>query len=45
MQTNDDGGEVNTHELEVSMEAAAVLLSLAMRDTEHPVADLGGAQS
>jgi hypothetical protein len=29
--------------MEVSMEAAAVLLSLAMRDTEHPVADLCGA--
>lgn len=33
----------NTHELEVSMEAAAVLLSLAMHDTETPVAELGGA--
>src|SRR4051812_25148108 len=29
--------------MEVSMEAAAVLLSLAMRDTENPVADLCGA--
>jgi hypothetical protein len=29
--------------MEVSMEAAAVLLSLAMRDTEHPVSDLCGA--
>jgi hypothetical protein len=29
--------------MEVSMEAAAVLLSLAMRDTEDPVADLCGA--
>jgi hypothetical protein len=29
--------------MEVSMEAAAVLLSLAMRDTEHPVADLCSA--
>ena len=36
---------MKTHELEVSMEAAAVLLSLAMRDTEVPVADLGGALS
>jgi hypothetical protein len=30
-------------DLETSVEAAAVLLSLAMRDTEQPVADLGGA--
>lgn len=30
-------------EMEVSMEAAAVLLSLAMRDTERPVAELSGA--
>lgn len=30
-------------EMEVSMEAAAVLLSLAMRDTESPVGDLCGA--
>jgi hypothetical protein len=35
--------DVKTHELEVSMEAAAVLLSLAMHDTETPVADLGSA--
>jgi hypothetical protein len=35
--------DVKTHELEISMEAAAVLLSLAMHDTETPVADLGGA--
>jgi hypothetical protein len=35
--------DVKTHELEVSMEAAAVLLSLAMHDTETPVAELGGA--
>ncbi len=41
--TNETGADVKTHELEVSMEAAAVLLSLAMRDTEEPVADLGGA--
>jgi hypothetical protein len=34
---------VKTHELEVSMEAAAVLLSLAMHDTETPVAELSGA--
>lgn len=33
------------HELEVSMEAAAVLLSLAMRDTEPPVAELCEALS
>jgi hypothetical protein len=32
-------------DLEVSVQAAAVLLSLAMRDTEHPVADLGQALS
>jgi hypothetical protein len=31
--------------MEVSMEAAAVLLSLAMRDTERPVADLCEALS
>jgi hypothetical protein len=31
--------------MEVSMEAAAVLLSLAMRDTETPVAELCGALS
>jgi hypothetical protein len=31
--------------MEVSMEAAAVLLSLAMRDTENPVADLCSALS
>jgi hypothetical protein len=43
MKTYDSGVDVKTHELEVSMEAAAVLLSLAMRDTEYPVADLGGA--
>jgi hypothetical protein len=30
-------------ELEVSLEAAAVLVSLAMRDTQHPVTDLGNA--
>ena len=30
-------------EMEVSMEAAAVLLSLAMHDTESPVSDLCGA--
>jgi hypothetical protein len=30
-------------DLEASVEAAAVLLSLAMRDTERPVSDLGGA--
>ena len=35
--------DVKTHELEVSMEAAAVLLSLAIHDTETPVAELGGA--
>jgi hypothetical protein len=29
--------------MEVSMEAAAVLLSLAMRDTESPIANLCGA--
>ncbi|MEP7244421.1 MAG: hypothetical protein ABI885_12180 [Gammaproteobacteria bacterium] len=43
MTKNEPGTDVKAHELEVSMEAAAVLLSLAMRDTEHPVADLGGA--
>ncbi|HEV7715655.1 MAG TPA: hypothetical protein VGO53_08665 [Steroidobacteraceae bacterium] len=43
--TNDEGSALKTHELEVSMEAAAVLLSLAMRDTENPVADLGNALS
>jgi hypothetical protein len=32
-------------ELDVSVQAAAVLLSLAMRDTEHPVTDLGQALS
>jgi hypothetical protein len=32
-------------ELEVSVQAAAVFLSLAMRDTESPVADLGQALS
>jgi hypothetical protein len=31
--------------MEVSMEAAAVLLSLAMRDTQNPVADLCSALS
>ncbi|MGH8239917.1 MAG: hypothetical protein ACREXP_23290, partial [Steroidobacteraceae bacterium] len=37
------GADLKTHELEVSMEAAAVLLSLAIHDTETPVAELGGA--
>jgi hypothetical protein len=32
-------------ELDVSVQAAAVLLSLAMRDTESPVTDLGQALS
>src|SRR5687767_3558042 len=32
-------------DLEVSIQAAAVLLSLAMRDTEHPVQDLGQSLS
>ena len=32
-------------ELDVSVQAAAVLLSLAMRDTESPVSDLGQALS
>lgn len=32
-------------ELDVSVQAAAVLLTLAMRDTEHPVTDLGQALS
>ncbi len=32
-------------DMEVSVQAAAVLLSLAMRDTEHPVSDLGQALS
>lgn len=31
---------MKAHEMEVSMEAAAVLLSLAMRDTENPVSEL-----
>jgi hypothetical protein len=34
---------VKPSEMEVSMEAAAVLLSLAMRDTESPVSELCGA--
>jgi hypothetical protein len=34
-----------TPELEVSVQAAAVLLSLAMRDTESPVQDLGQSLS
>jgi hypothetical protein len=32
-------------DLDVSVQAAAVLLSLAMRDTENPVSDLGQALS
>jgi hypothetical protein len=32
-------------ELDVSVQAAAVLLTLAMRDTEHPVTDLGQSLS
>jgi len=35
----------NALDLDVSVQAAAVLLSLAMRDTESPVADLGQALS
>lgn len=34
-----------TPDLDVSVQAAAVLLSLAMRDTESPVSDLGQALS
>jgi hypothetical protein len=34
---------MKSHDLEVSMEAAAVLLSLAMRDTEMPATTLGSA--
>lgn len=34
---------MKAHDMEASMEAAAVLLSLAMRDTENPVADLCAA--
>jgi len=38
-------GSLGKPELDVSVQAAAVLLSLAMRDTESPVADLGQALS
>lgn len=39
------GNLVRWEDLQVSVEAAAVLLSLAMRDTEQPAADLCGALS
>ncbi len=39
-----EGGKAPV-ELDVSVQAAAVLLTLAMRDTEHPVTDLGQALS
>jgi hypothetical protein len=39
------GTLVKSNDLEVSVEAATVLLSLAMRDTDTPAADLGNALS
>lgn len=46
MNTVIDGGLSKAPvELDVSVQAAAVLLTLAMRDTEHPVTDLGQALS
>ena len=38
-------GGIPPVELDVSVQAAAVLLTLAMRDTEHPVTDLGQSLS
>ncbi len=38
-------GGIAPVELDVSVQAAAVLLTLAMRDTEHPVTDLGQSLS
>ena len=45
MNTVIQGSLGKAPDLDVSVQAAAVLLSLAMRDTESPVADLGQALS
>jgi hypothetical protein len=45
MNTVIQGSLGKAPDLDVSVQAAAVLLSLAMRDTENPVSDLGQALS
>ena len=45
MNTVIQGSLGKVPDLDVSVQAAAVLLSLAMRDTENPVSDLGQALS